>query len=187
MSRIRQAISLNIRKWFKDFSGLVTKDSPNLETKRSYLHADISHELEQLNKESRKRTLILMEIQEQQRKELYKLTRSFEDTIQTLTNEIRSDKFLDESDKQIFLNQIESREEIKTLKDEARILRIRELKSFKDYQIFLKSEKIEEMKMITQKNDGLIESSQFVQSELDLIGKFKIILIFNHIPHILNI
>lgn len=113
----------------------------------------------------------MMELQEQQQKELYRLTKGFADTVKQLTLEIRGDMKLESSEKQAILGQIESREEIMELKNDARVLRIRELKSFKDYQIFLGSEKIEDMKRLSTGEAGEAKSLEIIQSELEVIGK----------------
>ena len=113
----------------------------------------------------------MMELQEQQQKELYRLTKGFADTVKQLTVEIRGDMRLESSEKQAILGQIESREDIMELKNDARVLKIRELKSFKDYQVFLGSEKIEDMKRLSTRETGEVKSLEIIQSELEVVGK----------------
>ena len=82
-------------------------------------------------------------------------------------NEVQNDELLSPSEKQNILNLLSNRKGIEEALEEVRTDKIRQLQSFKDYQIFLKSEHIKKIPVQSH------EKVENIDEKLKEIGKRK--------------
>jgi hypothetical protein len=108
----------------------------------------------------------MMEEKKLKQKELLYFNKSLIEAAKKLENDIQNDSNLSEEEKANYLRLILERGDIEEIKQEVRLEQIRQLESFKDYQIFLKNENIKRL----GSEEKVIEVSE-IEKKMDEIGK----------------